>query len=440
MSARLAVSLALGLLVLLGCDVGEMLTVPSPGYSTTVDNVSNFTNNTVDDAQPDISGDRIVWVQQGDIVMREFGTSTDVPIAGTADSEFDPAISGDLIVWTVSGGSGRDVWGYDLASGSSFPIATAAVPEGNADVDGPYVVFERQGATVSDVDIWLYDHTSGMSYQITSGPEVEIAPAISGSRIVWQMVNSSSDIYTCTWDAVAHTCSAAPVVATADAEVQPAVFGDVVVWNVPGPNELWVRDLGSGDPPRRIGQEIRDWNEPASVSAGLVVWGDYRNATSPTGTTEGSDIFLYDLALNEEVPVYVDPLRLDRFPAVSGDKIVWQSLGDPTVGQDLLVAELTIDGFPPIDELRHLIETLREGTSPGISNAGTAQSLKELLDVVELHESSGNDVTACRMIDQFIATTEKRAAAAGGQLITPEAAALLIQHAEDLKQSIGCGA
>jgi beta propeller repeat protein len=98
-----------------------------------------------------------------------------------------PSISGNIVVWR-DGNNGGDIRGYDLATGTAFPIHVESpinyTGQNDPDIDGRYVVWE-DGRNGVDNDIWGYDLLTGQEFPIFQGPGNQADPKISGNLVVW---------------------------------------------------------------------------------------------------------------------------------------------------------------------------------------------------------------------------------------------------------------
>jgi beta propeller repeat protein len=99
-----------------------------------------------------------------------------------------PNIDGDFIVWEddLKGyweKYGYDIRGYNLATGTQFPICTNEAYQGWADICGNIVVWQdkRNGNS----DIYGYDLSARVEFPICTELHEQAKPLVSGSRVVW---------------------------------------------------------------------------------------------------------------------------------------------------------------------------------------------------------------------------------------------------------------
>ena len=100
---------------------------------------------------PAVDGGRLVWIdwRNGRLEFWAYDTATQgepiVWAARHAVSVTGPAISGDIVVWEDARNprrSGRDIYGYDLATEEEFPICTHRGDQRRPAISGRFVVWE----------------------------------------------------------------------------------------------------------------------------------------------------------------------------------------------------------------------------------------------------------------------------------------------------------
>jgi len=101
---------------------------------------------------PDCSGDWIAWMYNGDIYAQNLVTHEQRPVCTEPHNQAVARISGGLVAWndlrnwdgqTNTNVSGIDVYGYDLATGQQFPVATQSWSERVIGVDGTLIAVAR---------------------------------------------------------------------------------------------------------------------------------------------------------------------------------------------------------------------------------------------------------------------------------------------------------
>lgn len=94
-----------------------------------------------------------------------------------------PAVSGGVIVYSDKRGADWDIYGYDIAKDSEFPIAVGGGNHGYAAISGPVVVYDvyRDGSW----DVMGYDLRTRREFPIATGPGNQINPQISGTAVIY---------------------------------------------------------------------------------------------------------------------------------------------------------------------------------------------------------------------------------------------------------------
>jgi beta propeller repeat protein len=275
------------------------------------------------DDWPDISGDKVVWVDtrngNNDIYMYDLSTSTETPICTDPANQMYPSISGDKIVWFDDRSGNYDIYMYDLSTSTETPICVDPSNQYVPTVSGDRVTWtdERNG----NYDIYMYDLSTSTETPICIDPAGQLWQDISGDKIVWMDTrNGNADIYM--YDL--STGTEKPVCVNSASQENPAISGEKVVWqdNRNGTYDIYMYDLSSStETPIYVGLLNQYY---ADISGDRIVWMDYRNGKID------ADIYAYDLASATETAICIDA-RDQYYPAVSGGTIVWvtQPYGSP---------------------------------------------------------------------------------------------------------------
>jgi TolB protein len=159
------------------------------------------------EAYPDCDGNRVVYMGIGattgaDIFLFDRTTGATTTVSAQPWNEWQPAISGSRIVWQGWPGQGLpsaiiQIFGVDLSTGAPIAVTTGSGNQTMPDISGTVVVWQDDRG--KNPEAWYLDLASG-----TEGPVVdtgglappEVAPQVSGRRVVWQQrQNGSWDVY-----------------------------------------------------------------------------------------------------------------------------------------------------------------------------------------------------------------------------------------------------
>ena len=145
-----------------------------------------------------------------------------------------PDMAGGTLVWSEKRDSDGDydIYGYDVASGSTYPIyglGDQTAPR----VSGDLVVWADNRDATSGWDVYGFD-LNPRRRSSRSARRVSLAdgsPTSYGTTVVWvDTRNGNADIYGATIDLAAHTASGFAVCTNTSAQSRPGVCRSHVVW------------------------------------------------------------------------------------------------------------------------------------------------------------------------------------------------------------------
>ena len=182
---------------------------------------------------------------------------------------------------------------------------------------------------------------SFVTYPICTASGAQGSPAISRDKVVWSDYRSGSgDIYMydlsldsdgdgvpnyCDGDRPSPDPAEIPICTNAANQVAPAISGDRIVWqdHRNGSPDIYMYDISAGLETRITIDPYAQWFP--DISGDKIVWTDWRH--SGTEIIGGMDIYMYDLSTGAETRIVTDSsYRWEGFPAISGDKIVWYDM------------------------------------------------------------------------------------------------------------------
>ncbi len=292
--------------------------------------VSEFlvTTNAAAQASPQIYNGRIVWVDQRNAPHRllryyDIATGVEAPVSPTNfnSGEFEalvgqvgPAIGANGIVWRDTRYMTPAIWRFNDGA-ESFLWAVTNFGESDLAFAGNRIVWEdarNSTGETDNADIFLYDLGTGQEYQLTTNTAAQLAPDISGTRVVWTDVRQGD--YTIYMRDLAANVERQIAPCSSDGFNAPAIDGDYIVWEDGrnGQADIYLYDLSANEE-RRLTTSSAEQSNP-DVQGKRVVWVDYRNGNP--------DIYLYDIQTRREVAVCTNASpQFD--PVVYGDYVVW---------------------------------------------------------------------------------------------------------------------
>jgi beta propeller repeat protein len=250
-----------------------------------LDEISGTVNELADATRgaknPQARHGRIVWQDQSsgsfNIYARNLsGADTTVKAITTSPvSQENPKTDGRYVVWQARQPNGNwDVYLKDLDS-NSLAVAITETPardEINPVVEWPWIVYQSRvsGDPAAISTLAARNMITGASFAVSSSAQDQLDPDIQGGRVVWQD------------------------------------FRDV------GPGEIYLRNLDSGEPARRITTNSWGQYHPA-IFENMIVWQDNRAGQV--------DLFGFDLLRNAEVQLTSSPENETR-PFIDGEWVV----------------------------------------------------------------------------------------------------------------------
>jgi len=247
-------------------------------------------------------------------------------VGGGPAGQFAPAAAGVLVVWSEQRETGEVLRGKNLLTGAELDVATGRVdPTAVRDsklapaISGSIVVWQNRGISADGIHrdrIYGRDLTrpDAPPFPIASTWSGQLHPAISGNTVVW------ADNRRGNWDIFGYDLISRRefVVTTRPGDqLWPAISGSIVVWADESDGEwhIYGKDLAAGE---EFPISTAPGNQTApAISGRLVVWEDTRAGRNLF------DIYGYDLDTRQEFAV-VTASEYQIRPTVAGDLIVWE--------------------------------------------------------------------------------------------------------------------
>lgn len=263
--------------------------------------------------RPAIDGDWIVWDTGAAIEGYILSEPNYVTLCSGPGQHSYAAISGNVAVWHEGNGSSADIRVVDLDFRP--PQNLSIMPSGDgieqryAKISGDLILFDEY--TDGFYNLFVYDMDTGDSEQVSPASVSQFNSAIDGTIVVWSQNNR---IY---WRDVATQNPAAPVSDSGQSQLFPAVGGGWILWIEAGDGwDVYGYNIATKEVSVIVGGP-GDQNRVA-ISGSIVVYQE-----TPTGYTN-SDIRAVDIVSGAEYAIAVNSAFRDRFPAISGRRIVWE--------------------------------------------------------------------------------------------------------------------
>jgi beta propeller repeat protein len=202
-----------------------------------------------DQGEPAVSDRYVVWSDGGRLEAKDLSSGQVFSVTNGPADQGDPALCGSVVVWS-DGSNNSDVYARDLADPQSreIPVATSSATEAYPACDAGRVVYMYAPAGQFS-SIRLYDIASGQTKEVSNQAWNDWRPVISGDRVVWQGWPNQPDttagiqIFGTNLD----TGQDFVVTSGPNHQVAPAISGSVVAWEDwrSGEPRVWWRDLGT---------------------------------------------------------------------------------------------------------------------------------------------------------------------------------------------------
>lgn len=293
-----------------------------------------ITNSIVDQRNPSISGDLVVWEDyrsgQAEIYGFNLATGEEFPVATSGREKFYPQIEGDWVIWYEKSSSfSRHLFAKNLISEETQTVVFGAtyVDEYYSLVgDNLFYTAEiNQGPGDESIEVYSYDLITGNRTQISQTPfDDDRFVNASGKYVAWQ--NRSQDVVYRDLSIGITT-----FIQTPEDWRDPVVSDDLIIgtYGSSGPvvafdtNEQSFTELS-----------VSGGNVHPSADGSFIVW---INFTSLPGRLIG-----YDLNRNELFPIVSDSIvfQTQKTMEIDGNRLVWTKTDSNFSQFDIYVTEL----------------------------------------------------------------------------------------------------
>jgi beta propeller repeat protein len=211
-----------------------------------------ITPGTTDSYSPDISGKKIVYVDernadpqsgtvQADIYLFDLATNKERRLTKNVGNPSFPQISGTKVVWRETRNDQTDLYLYDLVTNTERRLTTDAAAPGIFSFSGSKIAFEDVRSPGGHEDLYLYDlNTNTERPLVTAAFGDQTNPAIFGNWVVYQSTrNGDEDLFL--YDI--YTGIDRPLTTYGYHQQYPAISGTTIVWedgrNFIGETQVW---------------------------------------------------------------------------------------------------------------------------------------------------------------------------------------------------------
>jgi hypothetical protein len=235
-----------------GCDDGL------DPFEENCGHVIQFTDNTTEDAAPDVSDSQVVWQQWDGTdfeVLRSDGASV-TPLTSNALLDLTPAIEGPDVAWQEWGGGDARI--LVDQGGAPIPLTGAGVSGWEPDVDDSGVVWSQGPSLFLPADaVYYWNGTTTTDIFGSVGGE---SPALEDGSVAWE---TAAGIHL--W-----TGSTTVLIPGSAGGHEPSVWGNRVVWHASDGNDdeifLW-----NGSTTQQLTDNATD-DRNADISGSRVTW------------------------------------------------------------------------------------------------------------------------------------------------------------------------
>jgi beta propeller repeat protein len=168
------------------CDrdfVGPQDAALAPSFSVSGGSIVQLTSGESGQREPALSGNNLVYVDGGDIFLRDIWTGISAPIAVGRWQKSGPRISGNYVVWTDFRSEFAAVYLYDISKQETTQLTDHPRYQYAPQIDGNRIVWvdSRDGTR----RIYLYDLTTRTERPITNHSKSVSKLSLSGDKVAW---------------------------------------------------------------------------------------------------------------------------------------------------------------------------------------------------------------------------------------------------------------
>lgn len=311
------------------------LGLAGPAYAQVTGTTIQLTTNPAPQLNPAISGDIVVYTDQrngnDDVYYVRISDLTEVQVTSASSAQRLNDVDDGVIVYSDFTAPERRIWAYRVSDSTTTELTLFAEPSQaqNPRIDDGNVVYEHGAIGATDV-LLVHVGSPGPPSNVGVSSEVELSPAVSGRRVVYERratSSSPSQIIVFDMDTAAETVLGDPLLD----DRRPDIDGDLVVWDAPtsaGDTDIQIHDLISGQttPLAMAG------HQRSPHVSGRVVSFDDDIAGNP-------NVVLHHVDLGWTVPITTS-IAVEFLNDIDGNRVVFTS--NASGNNDIWLYEFTI--------------------------------------------------------------------------------------------------
>ena len=290
-------------------------------------NVLQLTNNGTDDTEPEISGDRVVYLDATDVICYDFSTGTTSNLSNDAGWQMDPRIDGDFVYWIEwdAVDLNRELIRLDLSTGTHTNISDNALKndhnsESNLTIHGNRAAWIAWNNSTSSSAVLFNDGTTTVTLGDNTSTTYYKA-RVTADHVVW-LEATTGGVALAVYDGT--SISRVDVTSASVDDIRTGPSGIVVTRSMPGDTEGSSQlDLYSFDPDTLAFTAISEYqaghDQYAAVGDGIVAWAQDR---VETGITD-SYLKVVDLETGTTEEVSESPW-IEQYTVASGRNVAWR--------------------------------------------------------------------------------------------------------------------
>lgn len=288
--------------------------------------VLQLTNNGTDDSEPEISGDRLVYLNGTDVLCYDFTTGSTSNLTNDSGWQMDPRIDGDFVYWIEwdAVDLNRELVRMDLRTGSRTNLSNNTLKndhnsDSNLRIHGNRAAWIAWNSTTTSSSVLFNDGTVTR----TLGDHLLSTYAkcrVTADHVLW-LRSDPGGTYLCVYDGTA--VSEVDVTAHPVEDIATGPEGIFVTWSNPsdtGGNQLDIYRFDPGTLTFSVIEENDTGHDQyVAVGDGMIAWSHDVSDTS----IDDALIVVRDLATGTTVDVS-EEFWVDQWTVASGRNVAWR--------------------------------------------------------------------------------------------------------------------